>query len=211
MNGVTMPNWPQFVLSRRGYVSPSNNILDQNPTAPTPTEFIAPFRSYDATSLSAVMGGQWMSGTNPNEIQAGLLRADAANPRNPLFQLYSTADDVNNTFRNPYFHYAELMRMANLTTTRSNVYAVWVTVGYFEVTPATPKPWMSTLSAAQIQQIMQQAYPDGYELQQELGSDTGEIVRHRGFYIIDRSIPVGFQRGQDLNVEKAILLKRFIE
>jgi hypothetical protein len=59
--------------------------------------------------------------------------------------------------------------------------------------------------------LIDQIYPDKYELGQELGSDTGEIVRHRGFYLIDRSIPVGFQRGQDLNVEKSILLKRFIE
>ena len=29
--------------------------------------------------------------------------------------------------------------------------------------------------------------------------------------MIDRTIPVGFQRGQDLNVEKSIILKRFIE
>ena len=41
--------------------------------------------------------------------------------------------------------------------------------------------------------------------------DTGEIVRHRAFYIFDRSIPVAFQRGQDLNVNKAILVDRFIE
>ena len=45
----------------------------------------------------------------------------------------------------------------------------------------------------------------------ELGSDTGDIVRHRAFYIFDRSIPVGFVRGQDINQEKALLLKRFIE
>ena len=54
-------------------------------------------------------------------------------------------------------------------------------------------------------------YPDGYELGRELGIDTGEIERHRAFYIIDRTMPVGFQRGQDLNTEKAILVNRFIE
>ena len=51
----------------------------------------------------------------------------------------------------------------------------------------------------------------GYELGPELGSDTGEIRRHRAFAIIDRSIPVGFRRGEDLNVENTILLRRFIE
>ena len=54
-------------------------------------------------------------------------------------------------------------------------------------------------------------HPDGYQLGSELGSDTGEIERHRAFYIFDRTIPVGFQRGQDLNVEDAILVRRFIE
>ncbi len=31
------------------------------------------------------------------------------------------------------------------------------------------------------------------------------------FFIFDRSLPVGFIRGQDINVDKAFLLKRFIE
>ena len=54
-------------------------------------------------------------------------------------------------------------------------------------------------------------WPDGYQLGRELGLDSGDVKRHRAFYIIDRSIPVGFRRGQDLNAEKTILLKRTIE
>jgi hypothetical protein len=104
---------------------------------------------------------------------------------------------VDNTTRNPFFRYSGLERLANLATTRSNVYAVWITVGYFEVTP-----WSAGVDAV---------HPDGYQLGQEMGTDSGEIVRHRAFFMIDRTIPVGFQRGQDLNVEKAIILKRFIE
>jgi hypothetical protein len=46
---------------------------------------------------------------------------------------------------------------------------------------------------------------------QEIGSDTGEIVRHRAFYIYDRSIPVGFEPGKDHNFADGLLLKRFIE
>jgi hypothetical protein len=88
-------------------------------------------------------------------------------------------------------------RLANLTTTRSNVYAIWITVGYFEVVP-----WQGGVDAG---------HPDGLQLGAELGTDTGEITRHRGFYILDRSIPVGFERGFNHNVERAILLKRFIE
>ena len=121
---------------------------------------------------------------------------------NPLFQ-FTSAQDVNNTDRNPFFHYQGLERLGNLVTTRSNVYSVWITVGYFE---AKPNRFTTPAGLARYA-----AHPDGYELGQEMGSDTGEIVRHRAFYMIDRTIPVGFQRGQDLNVDKAIILKRYIE
>jgi len=100
--------------------------------------------------------------------------------------------------RNPFFRYQALQRLGNLTTTRSNVYAIWITAGYFEVAP-----WNNGTPDA--------GHPDGYQLGQEIGTDTGEIRRHRAFYMYDRSIPVGYWRGRDLNFEKAILVKRFIE
>jgi len=77
--------------------------------------------------------------------------------------------------------------LANLVTTRSNVYAIWITIGFFEVNPASGR------------------------LGKELGSDTGEVKRHRGFYIVDRSIPVAYQPGENHNVDRAILVRRFIE
>ena len=93
-----------------------------------------------------------------------------------------------------------LNRIGSSTTTRSNVYAVWVTVGYFEVTP-------NTVGGGGVDTV----HPDGYQLGQELGIDTGDVKRHRAFYIYDRSIPVGFEPGKDHNYDKGILLKRFIE
>jgi hypothetical protein len=87
-----------------------------------------------------------------------------------------------------YHRYAALNRLGNLITTRSNVFAVWVTVGYFEVDAAPP----------------------GVAVQ-ELGLETGEVERHRGFYVIDRSVPVGYEPGENHNVDRAIVLRRFIE
>ena len=101
-----------------------------------------------------------------------------------------------------------MQRLGNLTTSRSNVYAVWITVGHFEVEQRELQPWEI---AAGITIIDRNVYQEGFTLGRELGSDTGEVKRHRGFYVIDRSIPVGFQRGRDLNAEKTIILKRFIE
>ena len=46
---------------------------------------------------------------------------------------------------------------------------------------------------------------------EELGSETGDVKRPRGFYIIDRTEEVGFKPGEDLNVEKTIRLRRRIE
>jgi hypothetical protein len=36
-------------------------------------------------------------------------------------------------------------------------------------------------------------------------------VRHRSFFIIDRSIPVAFERGRNHNVDRTILLRKVLE
>jgi hypothetical protein len=111
-----------------------------------------------------------------------------------------------------------MSRMENLVTNRSNVFAVWITVGYFEVerAPDWNDPNLATRTAIRARfnddiNLYNRVYPEGYMLGRELGSDTGDTTRHRGFYIIDRSAEVGFKPGQDLNVEKAILLRRRID
>jgi hypothetical protein len=182
--------WSKLVRSRRG--DSNTDVL----TATTlPTEFAHPFRSFAGASLIPTLTGDSLKPTR--EINATLLREDPTAAGQPLFR-YASTSASDNTDRNPYFRYRPLQRLENLVTTRSNVYAVWITVGYFEVTP-----WNNGTADAD--------HPDGYQLGRELGLDTGELERHRAFYIFDRSIPVGFQRGRDLNVEKAILVKRFIE
>jgi hypothetical protein len=189
--------WAKFLQSRQGYAGGSILAIDQA----YPTQFARPFRSFGGRILTL----PFMQ--TDRESESSLLRSDAAaltlSTNQPLFQsdattVIPTPTNANDPDRNPFFRYQALERLGNLVTTRSNVYAVWITVGYFEVEPA-PAPYNP------------QVYPDGYRLSRELGSDTGEIDRHRAFYIFDRTLPVGFQRGQDLNVEKAILLKRFIE
>jgi hypothetical protein len=109
--------------------------------------------------------------------------------------------------RHAYFRYQGYQRLANLLTTTSNVYAVWLTVGYFELEPnyATKEDEQTG------KYFVDAAHPDGYRLGMEMGSDFGRVRRHRGFYIIDRSIPVGFQPGVNHNVDHAVLLRRFIE
>ena len=130
--------------------------------------------------------------------------------------------------RNPHFFYQPLTRLGNLTTTRSGVFAVWITVAYFEVEPApawneldpntgmTPRSKFGGDSGSRKAELIARAlydhvYPEGYQLGQEVGIETGNTRRHRGFYIVDRTLPVGFKPGEDLNVENIIRLRRRIE
>jgi hypothetical protein len=140
----------------------------------------------------------------------------------PLFSESFTGTAIDGE-RNPYFYYQPMTRMENLVTNRSNVFAIWVTIGYFEVEPApswddpTVQARFGVTSSSTAQEIAaaqalyNRVYPDGYQLGREVGSDTGNVKRPRGFYIVDRTEEVGFKPGEDLNVEKMIKLRRRIE
>ena len=79
-----------------------------------------------------------------------------------------------------------------------------VTIGYFEIEPNV------NLSTGEVFAV-DAAHPDGYRFGIEMGSDVGQVTRHRAFYVVDRSIPVAFEPGKNHNVEKAILLRRHLE
>ncbi|MEM1305490.1 MAG: hypothetical protein AAGG46_11370, partial [Planctomycetota bacterium] len=120
--------------------------------------------------------------------------------------------------RNSAVRYGPLTRLSNLVTTRSGVFAVWVTVGFFEVSPAPA--WLNADGSNNMdvqtqfgnnRDLYDRVYPDGYQLGAELGSETGDTKRFKSFYMIDRTLPVGFRPGDDTNVERAILLQRRIE
>ncbi len=191
---IGAPMYSRFLQSRRGY--PGNTLeLDSD----YPTLFAAPFRSADSADLMPNVAD-----LRKNEpIQATLLREDAPSSRSEaLFipdrgAVPAVLEPSQNQDRNSYFRYHGLARLSNLVSNNSNVFAVWVTLGFFEV---EPNPLGVDL-----------AHPDGFRLGPELGTDSGQVKRHRAFYIIDRSVPVAFEPGQNHNVDKTILLRRYIE
>lgn len=162
-----------------------------------------PFLDYDTmnTSRRDIVSGQFYQPFRDTVIDpavgvsGGLLRKGAGT--NALFSYdpgdFSLQQPHNNSDRNAYFRYDAIQRLGNLVTTRSSVFAIWITVGYFEIDPGTGDFLGTTPQSC------------------ELGADAGQIKRHRGFFIYDRSIPVGYERGVDHNVDRAIMVQSYIE
>jgi hypothetical protein len=168
-------------------ISPTLDPLDQHGLANQPYNHFSLFRepgrinintAYDSNLRNSLFGTT--SGTTPTWDPA-----DLQSPKKSWLEAVRAAnsgyvDTFTDTYRDSrldsYFRHQTAGRLANTVTTRSNVFAVWITIGYF----------------------------DG-------NNERTPVKRHRGFYIFDRSIPIGYQPGKDLNVEDAILLRRIIE
>ena len=86
----------------------------------------------------------------------------------------------------PVFRNELRQRLSATTTTRSSVFAIWITIGYFEVDA-------------------------GGRVGAEIGTDDGTVRRNRAFYMVDRSIPVACEPGKNHNVDQAVLVRTIIE
>ncbi len=185
------------IQSRQGYGGAFQTL---NPNFPS--RFTGVFTSANTADLAPLQNMRMHSqpagaGVEGQGIEGTLLRRKLGNNNEPLLvtRVFDVGNAYRDTDRNAYFQYENYQKVGNLFTTRSNVYAIWITVGYFEVEDTT----------------VSEACPDGLALGQELGADTGEITRSRSFFIVDRSIPVGFMPGRKLNTDNVILLHRRLE
>jgi hypothetical protein len=117
------------------------------------------------------------------------------------------------------------MRLSDVTTTRSNVFGVWITVGYFNVEKynnlaGLKAKYGDRVSHIQNDPMFRAVYPDGCVLGTEMGQPGGDemgledatVRRYRVFYLIDRSTPIAeeFRRGMDAEKAKAVIVKKTV-
>jgi hypothetical protein len=156
--------WPKLMATR----SPSG----------APAQFDRPFWTLAAGRYPAAdtqflrasdASGTALSDTDGNPIPFGinntLLRtANSTDPPDAL-HLFQTNTKAASQIH-PYMQDQLLSKLFNNVTTRSNVFAVWVTVGFFEVIDDTSRP---------------------VKFGAEIGKTENRHIRHRMFAIVDRS------------------------
>jgi hypothetical protein len=147
----------------------------------------------------------WTSGTTPYDANQSLMYRNWAADESSNGPVFLMATNLGlkdskgksqdgrpyaDPRRNPFFRYREMMRLSNLSTSRSNVFAVWMTVGFFVIEPHPTRAGQTALGA-------------------EYGLETGDAARFKSFMIIDRSVPAGFRPGVELNSRDTVLLDHF--
>jgi hypothetical protein len=141
--------------------APANSGIPPSP-GQTPDQ---PFLSL-AAGLSGVGGPpdtQYPAGLSINNT---LMWRAAGPPPQGLFQVTSFGPGASTAVNHPYLQDQLFAKIFNNLTTRSNVFVVWLTVGFFEVTNSNTRP---------------------VQLGAEIGKAENRQVRHRMFAIIDRT------------------------
>lgn len=191
--------WSEFLESRRGYTPPTSSpesvspLLDRSHA----TQFAGAFKPTAMAGVTPVMvtkdsstnaasydtSGQTRPGTS-----VGLLRKEpGTSPVKALFQRPANPTEAatDNT-RSAFHRYLGISRLANMTSSNSHVFGVWITVGMFNLDASG-------------------------ELADEVGFTDGSHERTRAFYMIDRTIPVRYEPGVDHDTARTIIFSKNLD
>ncbi|MER3442564.1 MAG: hypothetical protein C4296_14545 [Gemmataceae bacterium] len=140
--------------------------------------------------------------TQPFNIGDTLLRPALSDPTRRLFESSRKKFDAQKQQgepdpNHPYRRFELLSKIYNNVTVRSNCFAVWLTVGYFEVTGFVgPDDPLGRPSGMPI-------------LGPELGRADGQHVRHRFFAVVDRSLFEPWLLSKNIDVKEIVGKKEY--
>jgi large repetitive protein len=102
--------------------------------------------------------------------------------------------------QSPYFRSEWLQSVMNLTTVRSHQFAVWMTIGFFEV-KRQGKPSLAVSNPTRAVDL----------LGREIGLPGKPRARHRAFFVLDRSRAIGLGAAGTSDFHKVIVYSNFIQ
>jgi hypothetical protein len=103
--------------------------------------------------------------------------------------------------QHPYWRTEMLQKAMNLTTVRTHQYAVWITVGFFEVKRQGDIGMLA-------QGLPQLAFD---VMGPEVGALNGRNVRYRGFFLVDRLKLTGFNPGDTGAWHSAVVYRKVVQ
>jgi hypothetical protein len=130
----------------------------------------------------------------------GTVGATPGVPRNS--NLGAGGGVTNPDFRqHPNWRLEMMQRVMNETTVRTHQYAVWITVGFFEI-----------LKQGDIGNLAQGNPVLAFDtMGPEVGAVTGKGVRYRGFFLVDRTKLNGFNPGNTGSFRNAVVYRKVIQ
>jgi hypothetical protein len=103
--------------------------------------------------------------------------------------------------QHPYWRLEMMQRVMNLTTPRTHQYAVWITVGFFEIIRQGDPTMMLANNPLLAYDI----------IGPEVGAVTGKSIRYRGFFLVDRTKLTGFNPASTGSFRSAVVYRKVIQ
>ncbi|WP_165229754.1 hypothetical protein [Aquisphaera insulae] len=149
-------------------------------------------------ALPVLTGGLYANSGYPNIFWSG----NAPAPGIPATGVYlgSNVTPKPDLSQSPYWRTEMLQKVMNLTTVRTHQYAVWITIGFFEVKREGDLGMLATAPVL------------AFDLMgPEIGAAVGQATRYRAFFIVNRLKLTGFDPNTPGSFRPAVVYRQRIE